>query len=132
MSGTNFGQTGEDGDTSGDWGSVDSLMGASLSFGTGSTFNVAKTPDTASANAIQSMAPITADNTASDGQWSGFWQGLIGSVVKTGAGVVAARNGLIQPASTTPIPTPPTPNPNRTLVLLAIAAGVVYLVARKG
>lgn len=132
MSGTNFGQTGDDGDNSGDWGSVDALMSTSLTFGTGSTFDTPKTPDTQSTNAVQSMQPITADNTASDGQWPAFWQGLIGSVVKTGAGVVAAKNGLIQPGSTTPIPASPTPNPNGTLLLLALGVGVVFLVMRKG
>lgn len=112
-------------------GSVQGLVDASTGFNAGWSFDVPKTPDTATTNAIQSMAPVQASDSAPN-NYSRFWQGLIGSVVNTGTAVVAARNGLVQPANTTPVATAPPPNPNRGLVLLLLGAVVVLAVTHKG
>ena len=112
-------------------GSVQSLIDASTGVNSGWAFDIPKTPDTATTNAIQSMAPVQAS--ASDANdFSRFWQGLVGSVVTTGVAVVATKNGLVQPATTTPVATAPPPNPNRTLLLVALGIGVVLLVTHKG
>ncbi len=113
-------------------GSVGTLVDSSTGFNSGWAFDVPKTPDTATTNAIQSMAPVQAPNTASGSDFSSFWRGLAGSVINTGVSVIAQRNGLVQPASTTPVATTPPPNPNRVLLLVALGIGVVVLVARKG
>lgn len=112
-------------------GSVASLTDASTGFNAGWSFDLPKTPETATTNAVQSMAPVNA-SADGDNSYSRFWQGLVGSVVNTGVSVVAQRNGLVQPASTTPVATTPPPNPNRTLLLVALAVGVVLLVTHKG
>lgn len=112
-------------------GSVQSLIDASTGVNSGWAFDIPKTPDTATVNAIQSMAPVQA-GAAAPNDYSRFWQGLVGSVVSTGTAVVAAKNGLVQPASTTPVATTPPPNPNRVLLLVALVVGVVLLVKHEG
>jgi hypothetical protein len=111
-------------------GSVQKLIDASTGVNSGWAFDTPKTPDTATTNAIQSMAPVQAGS-GGDNDYSRFWQGLVGSVVNTGVSVVAQRNGLVQPASTMPVATTPPPNPNRLLLLAALGIGAVLLV-RKG
>jgi hypothetical protein len=113
-------------------GSVTSLTDASTGFNSGWTFDIPKTPDTATVNAIQSMAPATASNTASGSDFSDFWRGLAGSVVNTGLAVVAKQNGVVQVASNTPAVTPP-PNPNRHLILFVLlGVGAVLLFRHEG
>jgi hypothetical protein len=111
-------------------GSVQSLLDAATGVNSGWSFDTPKTPDTATTNAIQSMAPVQASASGAN-DYSRFWQGLIGSVVSTGTAVVAAKNGLVQPVSTTPVAAVP-PNPNRVLLLVALGVGVVLLVTHKG
>lgn len=115
----------------GDYGTVGSVIGASTGFNSGWSFDILKTPDTATSNAIQSMAPVQ-QGSGAENDYSRFWQGLIGSVTQTGLAVVAAKNGLVQPVSTTPVATVPPPNPNRGLLLVALGVGVVLFVTRKG
>lgn len=112
-------------------GSVQALIDASTGVNSGWAFDTPKTPDTATTNAIQSMAPVQAGSGAAN-DYSSFWRGLVGSVVNTGTAIVAQKNGLIQPASTTPVATTPPPNPNRVLLLVALGLGVVFLATRKG
>ncbi len=129
MSGNSFGLTGDPGadpyaDT---YGSVSTQVDAATSLSQGFSFDTPITSATQSANAIQQMAPVTATNTTSGSATSGFWSQLVGSVVGTGVAVVAKQNGLVQPASTTPVPVPP---PNKSgLVLLLGGVLVVYLLA---
>lgn len=113
-------------------GSVQSQIEASLGINSGWSFTQPKSADTATTNAVQSMAPVTASSSASDSGWSSFWQGTLGSIVKTGTAVVAAKNGVVQPANTTPVVVTPSPNPNRVLLLLALGVGVVLLAQHKG
>jgi len=112
-------------------GSVGTLVDASTGFNAGWSFDIPKTPDTATTNAVQSMAPVDASDSG-DNSYSRFWQGLVGSVVNTGVSVVAQRNGLVQPASTTPVATTPPPNPNRGLLLVGLVVVVVLVAAHKG
>lgn len=112
------------------YGSVDSLVGASVGVNSGWAYDTPKTTDTATTNAIQSMAPVQSGSGGAN-DYSRFWQGLIGSVVNTGVAVVASKNGLVQPGTTTPVVTPP-PNPNRGLLLVALGVGVVLFATRKG
>ncbi len=112
-------------------GSVQTLVDASSGINSGWAFDIPKTPDTATTNAIQSMAPVQAAST-SDNDYSRFWQGLVGSVVNTGVAVVAKQNGLVQPASTTPVATTPPPNPNRGLLLVGLVVVVALVVTHKG
>jgi hypothetical protein len=112
-------------------GSVQGLIDASVGTNSGWAFDVPKTPDTATVNAIQSMAPVKAPNTVSGSDYSSFWRGLVGSVVDTGVAVVVKKNGLVQPASTTPVAVAPPPNPNRVLLLVALGVGAVLLYTHK-
>lgn len=136
MSGTNFGLTGDSGadpyaDT---YGSTTSQVDAATSLGQGWSFDTPKTADTATGNAVQSMAPVTAPNTTSGSNSSGFWSaigGALGGAVNTASAVIAKNNGIPQPGSATPVPVPP---PNRSGLVMLLGAGlVVYLlVTHKG
>lgn len=131
MSGTGFGQFGDDGsDQTAPDSSVGSLVDASTGLNSGWSFDIPKTADTATTNAVTGMAPVTANNTASNSDFAGFWSKLAGSVINTGVAVVAQKNGLVQPGVTTPVPVPP-PNPNGKLLLIAIAVGAVLLLKHK-
>lgn len=131
MSGSaNFGNDPADYTTAGG-GSVQTLLDASVGINSGWAFDQPKSADTVPTNAIQSMAPVDASSSASDGSWGAFWRGVATSVVGTAQQVVAQKNGIVQPASTMPVVTPP-PNPGRVLLLGALAVGVYLIATRKG
>lgn len=132
MSGTNFGVTGDPGadPTTGDAGSVNTQWMAAMGLGQGASFDTPISADTQSSNAIQQMAPAVASNTTTGSNTSGFWSQLVGSVVKTSAGVVAAQYGPPVAGSATPVPVPPT-NKNGLVMLLGAGLVVYLLVTHK-
>lgn len=111
-------------------GSVATLVDSSTGLNSGWSFDIPKTSDTASTNALQSMAPVTAANTSSGSDWSSFWGGIASSIAGKGASVLAQQYGPSPSTPTTPLPPPPQ-NPNRTLLLLALVVGAVLLVTHE-
>lgn len=131
MSGTDYGVYGDDGSYSDPLGtSVGPLFDAATSLGSGSTYYTPKTSDTATTTAVQSMAPVTAQNTSSDSGMSGFWTAL-GKAVNTGVQVIAVKNGVstTQTASGSVVAAPTTSL--NTMLLLAGIAVVALIVMHK-
>jgi len=102
----------------------------STGIATDSSYLTPKTPDTATTNAIQSMAPVTSANTTSDSGWSSFWQATLGGVIQTAAKVTAVKNG-VQPTTGQPIVARPQTNANGLLLIVGVIA-VVMLATHKG
>ena len=114
----------------GSYGSVGSQVDTSNAFNTGSVFDVAKTPDTATTNAVQSMAPVTTQNTISGSSWDGFWQNVLGGAVKTATQVAAAKNGVVTTSTTLPV-VAPRPAVSPLMLFLGVAV-VALIVTHKG
>lgn len=122
-----------------DWmGAFGNLWDTATTMGSDGSFSVPKTDQTATSNAIQSLAPVTASDSTSGSSWSGFWQGVLGGAVKTGEQMLTAQAGAapVNAPGSSPAAgaaaaasqagkVPP-------MVLVGAAVLVVYLVARKG
>lgn len=120
-------------DYSTDGSSVGTLVDSSVGLNDGTAFSIPKSQDTATSNAIQSMTPNTSSGSVASSDWSGFWQGVLGSAIKTGEQVALANNGnaaaTAAPSATVTAPAAPRAS---ALTLLLLVAVVALVATHKG